>query len=86
MYNGWGKRSKTVQSIWKSIKNGGYTTTSQELKIESLTMECEYMGEKLGIGVLASGSGTDLQSIIDASETNMIDANVIVVITDKKDA
>jgi len=44
------------------------------------------MGEKLRIGVLASGSGTDLQSIIDASETNKIDASVIVVISDKKDA
>jgi len=59
-------------------KNGGYTTTSQELKIESLTMECEYMGEKLRIGVLASGSGTDLQSIIDASEKDIIDADVVV--------
>ena len=66
-------------------KNGGYTTTSQERKIESLTMECEYMGEKLRIGVLASGSGTDLQSIIDASEKGMIDADVVVVASDNKD-
>lgn len=44
------------------------------------------MGKKLRIGVLASGSGTDLQSIIDASEKNMINAEVIVVITDNKDA
>lgn len=44
------------------------------------------MGEKLRVGVLASGSGTDLQSIIDASEKNMINAEVIVVITDNKDA
>jgi phosphoribosylglycinamide formyltransferase 1 len=41
---------------------------------------------KLSVGVLASGSGTDLQSIIDASEKNMIDATVVVVISDKKDA
>lgn len=38
------------------------------------------------IGVLASGSGTDLQSIIDASEQNRIDAQVEVVISDNKDA
>ena len=40
----------------------------------------------LAVGVLASGSGTDLQSIIDASEKGMIDAKVVVVISDKKDA
>jgi len=44
------------------------------------------MGRKLRVGVLASGSGTDLQSIIDASEKNMIDAEVVVVISDNKDA
>ena len=44
------------------------------------------MGEKLKVGVLASGSGTDLQSIIDASEKGMIDADVIVVVSDDKDA
>jgi len=44
------------------------------------------MSEKLRVGVLASGGGTDLQSIIDASEKKMIDANVVVVISDKKDA
>jgi phosphoribosylglycinamide formyltransferase-1 len=42
--------------------------------------------KKLSVGVLASGSGTDLQSIIDASEQNSIDAGVVVVISDKKDA
>jgi phosphoribosylglycinamide formyltransferase-1 len=42
--------------------------------------------KNLSVGVLASGSGTDLQSIIDASEKNMIDAEVVVVISDKKDA
>ncbi|MBN2065660.1 MAG: phosphoribosylglycinamide formyltransferase [Candidatus Thermoplasmatota archaeon] len=40
------------------------------------------MGEKLRVGVLASGSGTDLQSIIDASEKGMIDAVVVAVISD----
>jgi len=44
------------------------------------------MGEKLRVGVLASGGGTDLQSIIDASEKGMIDAEVVVVISDNKDA
>lgn len=44
------------------------------------------MQKKINVGVLASGSGTDLQSIIDASENNMIDATVVLVISDKKDA
>ncbi len=44
------------------------------------------MGEKLRVGVLASGSGTDLQSIIDASEKGMIDAQVVVVISDNAEA
>src|SRR4030042_3549565 len=44
------------------------------------------MSKKLRIGVLGSGSGTDLQSIIDASEKNMINAEVIIVISDKSDA
>jgi phosphoribosylglycinamide formyltransferase-1 len=44
------------------------------------------MGKKLRVGVLASGGGTDLQSIIDASEKGMINAEVIVVISDNKDA
>jgi phosphoribosylglycinamide formyltransferase-1 len=42
--------------------------------------------KKLPVGVLASGSGTDLQSIIDASENNMIGAEVVVVISDTSDA
>ena len=44
------------------------------------------MSKKLRIGILASGSGTDLQSIIDASEKNMINAEVVAVICDKFDA
>jgi phosphoribosylglycinamide formyltransferase-1 len=44
------------------------------------------MGKRLRVGVLASGGGTDLQSIIDASEKGMIDAEVAVVISDYKDA
>lgn len=45
--------------------------------------ECCFM---MSIAVLASGSGTDLQSIIDASEKKIIDARVTVVISDNKDA
>jgi phosphoribosylglycinamide formyltransferase-1 len=41
---------------------------------------------KLKIGVLASGGGTDLQSIIDASEKNIINAEVVAVISDNKEA
>jgi len=41
---------------------------------------------KLKVGVLASGGGTDLQSIIDASENGLINAEVIAVISDNKDA
>lgn len=44
------------------------------------------MGKRLRVGVLASGGGTDLQSIIDASEKGTIDAEVAVVISDYKDA
>ena len=44
------------------------------------------MGEKLKVGVLASGTGTDLQSIINASERGMIDAEVTVVVSDNKNA
>ena len=44
------------------------------------------MGKKLRVGVLASGRGTDLQSIIDASECKMIDAQVVAVISDNEDA
>lgn len=40
----------------------------------------------LPIGVLASGSGTNLQSIIDASESGRINAEVKVVISDAPDA
>lgn len=44
------------------------------------------MCEKIRIGVLASGKGTDLQSLIDASEAKMINAHVVVVISDNQDA
>ncbi len=44
------------------------------------------MAKKLRVGVLASGGGTDLQSIIDASEKEIIDAEVGVVISDNEDA
>ncbi|MDI6916719.1 MAG: phosphoribosylglycinamide formyltransferase [Thermoplasmatales archaeon] len=38
------------------------------------------------LAVLASGGGTDLQSIIDASESHEIDARIVVVISDRKNA
>ncbi len=40
----------------------------------------------MSVGVLASGSGTDLQSIIDASEDKKIDAKVALVISDNEQA
>lgn len=42
--------------------------------------------EKLTVGVIASGRGSNLQAIIDASEKGEIDAVVAVVISDKPDA
>jgi len=44
------------------------------------------MVNKLKVGVLASGGGTDLQSIIDASENKMINADVVAVVSDKIDS
>jgi len=44
------------------------------------------MRKKLRVGVLASGGGTDFQSIVDASEKKMINAEVVVLICDKSDA
>jgi phosphoribosylglycinamide formyltransferase-1 len=44
------------------------------------------MTKRIRIGVLASGGGTDLQSIIDASIEKKIDADVVVVCSDKKEA
>ena len=44
------------------------------------------MAKKLAVGVLASGGGTDLQSIIDASEKKKINAEVVCVISDNENA
>lgn len=44
------------------------------------------MTEKLKIGVLASGTGSNLQAIIDACESGALHARVAVVVSDKKDA
>ena len=44
------------------------------------------MKKKLRVGVLASGGGTDLQSIIDAIDCDMVEAEVVVVVSDYKDA
>lgn len=50
----------------------------------------KYKGEielsKLRLGVLASGRGSNLQSIMDAAAAGKIDAEVAVVISDNKDA
>lgn len=43
-------------------------------------------GEKLRIAVLASGGGTNLQSIIDACNAETINAEVAIVICNKKNA
>jgi len=40
----------------------------------------------LNVGVLVSGNGTNLQSIIDKSETGELPAHVVVVISNKSDA
>jgi len=44
------------------------------------------MSQKLKLGVLASGSGTNLQSIIDACAAGGIDAEVVLVISNNPDA
>lgn len=42
--------------------------------------------EKLRVGVLASGRGSNLQAIIDAIEAGRLDARITVVLSNKKDA
>ena len=44
------------------------------------------MADLLRVGVMASGRGTDLQSIIDACETGSIQAEVVVLISNRRDA
>lgn len=44
------------------------------------------MKRKTRIGVLVSGSGTNLQSILDSCKAGRIDAEVVVVISNKPDA
>ena len=41
---------------------------------------------KVRLGVLASGRGSNLQAVIDAIETGIVQAHVAVVISNKKDA
>jgi phosphoribosylglycinamide formyltransferase-1 len=43
-------------------------------------------GDRLRLGVLISGGGTNLQAIIDAGEAGTLDARVAVVISDNEDA
>ncbi len=44
------------------------------------------MARQVSIGVLISGGGTNLQSIIDAIETNRLDAKIELVLSNKADA
>ena len=44
------------------------------------------MARKLKVGVLASGSGTNLQAIIDRAADGRLDAEVVLVISDVADA
>ncbi len=44
------------------------------------------MSKKIRLGVLISGRGSNLQSIIDVSKKGMIDAEIAIVISDKNDA
>ena len=44
------------------------------------------MGQKLKIGILGSGSGSNAQSIIDAIAAGTLDAEVVCVMTDVEDA
>jgi phosphoribosylglycinamide formyltransferase-1 len=44
------------------------------------------MSKKIRLGVLISGRGSNLQSIIDASKEGEIGAEIAIVISDKKDA
>lgn len=43
-------------------------------------------GKKVRIGVLASGRGSNLQAIIDAIEAGKVDAKIVLVLSNKKDA
>ena len=49
-------------------------------------MKSEEKNQKLKLGILASGGGTNLQSIIDACEAGTINAEVCVVISNNENA
>lgn len=44
------------------------------------------MSERTRVGALASGGGTNLQAMIDASEAGRLVADIVVIISDKPDA
>ncbi|MCD6360149.1 MAG: phosphoribosylglycinamide formyltransferase [Armatimonadetes bacterium] len=44
------------------------------------------MADRIRVGAFASGGGTNLQAIIDASEAGRIDAEVVLLISNKSDA
>ena len=49
-------------------------------------MSTERMSSKVRVGVLASGRGSNLQAIIDAIEARKLDAEIAVVISNKREA
>lgn len=46
----------------------------------------EIMARKVSLGVLISGSGTNLQAVIDAIEARTVDATIQVVVSNREDA
>jgi len=46
----------------------------------------EARGKRLRVGVLASGRGSNLQAVIDAIEAGRLDATIVLVLSNKKDA
>lgn len=46
----------------------------------------EIMARKVSLGVLISGSGTNLQAVIDAIEAKAVDATIQVVVSNREDA
>jgi len=53
---------------------------------EGMGQRLEARGERLRVGVLASGRGSNLQAIIDAIEAGTLRAQIVVVLSNKKDA
>ena len=58
----------------------------QQVALKSYQVRCRLFMSKLPIAVLASGYGSNLQSIIDQSEQGTLPVQIQVVIADKADA